>query len=798
MNLFSGDWNEWKLVLLAPRSLSGRFVALAIVVVLFVFAARALVGEMPGRRRVLLGLRLVGVLATLVLFFEPALRLRNVSRMPNHIAVLMDTSASMGFSDDGSGKTRAVRAAEMLRAQSLAVESWQKEHKVEFFTFGDRLQPTTWEAITDPDVTQPRPDSTRIREALSVVRQRYDGRDLAGVVLVSDGLDNGRLSAGTSEKLPGQIALDVDTQEFLRALDAPVHTVAVGKPGLRDIGFSQVLSDQFAFARTAIEVEARLHVLGAKAAGWEGRHLPVTLRRDGEPVLTIDVEIQPGQRDYRVVFPFTPDRVGKFLYDVSVPVLPGEAIAENNRRAFVLRVVREKIRVVHVAGRPTWDARFLRAALKNDPNIDLVAFFILRSPSDIEFVSSEETSLIPFPCQELFQDQLRTFDLLILQNFNYSAYCSLYLQPAIVPFVESGGAVAMIGGDLSFSSGGYYGSELGQILPVVLPPDDQPPARLIDATPFQPRLTPAGKNHVVTALHLDVKENAQKWDQVPPLDGLNLVQKARPQATVLLAHPQLRDKDGAPMPVLSVAELGKGRTLALQADSTWKWAFSPPASGKQSGKTEGDSRGATYQRFLDQAIRWLIRDPALRLLRVEVAEHESRRGQPVRVEVRALGPDYLPVGKVEVTLSLSQIAGTEAGAEQLPPGGVPKTLRTDEEGFASLEWPKLPEGGYRVTARAVIAGRPADDSDVFLVRGQGKELDVLEADERLLRQVSDTTGGKHKRGGDDWSDFGFHPPHLEHVRDSRDVALWSHPLVLLLAVGCFSLNWALRRRYGHS
>ena len=37
MNLFSGDWNEWKLVLLAPRSLSGRFVALAIVVVLFVF-----------------------------------------------------------------------------------------------------------------------------------------------------------------------------------------------------------------------------------------------------------------------------------------------------------------------------------------------------------------------------------------------------------------------------------------------------------------------------------------------------------------------------------------------------------------------------------------------------------------------------------------------------------------------------------------------------------------------------------------------------------------------------------------
>ena len=37
---------------------------------------------------------------------------------------------------------------------------------------------------------------------------------------------------------------------------------------------------------------------------------------------------------------------------------------------------------------------------------------------------------------------------------------------------------------------------------------------------------------------------------------------------------------------------------------------------------EGDTRSTTYQRFFDQAIRWLIRDPSLRLLRVEVAETE--------------------------------------------------------------------------------------------------------------------------------------------------------------------------------
>ena len=87
MNLFGGDWNEWKLALMAPRSLSGRVVALALVLVVLVLAFRALRGEQPRRRWLLLGLRTVGILATLLLFFQPTIRLRAVSRMPNHIAV---------------------------------------------------------------------------------------------------------------------------------------------------------------------------------------------------------------------------------------------------------------------------------------------------------------------------------------------------------------------------------------------------------------------------------------------------------------------------------------------------------------------------------------------------------------------------------------------------------------------------------------------------------------------------------------------------------------------------------------
>ena len=53
-------------------------------------------------------------------------------------------------------------------------------------------------------------------------------------------------------------------------------------------------------------------------------------------------------------------------------MLPGEAVTENNARSFVLRVIRDRVRVLLVAGRPSWDVRFLRGLLKQDPNVDLV------------------------------------------------------------------------------------------------------------------------------------------------------------------------------------------------------------------------------------------------------------------------------------------------------------------------------------------------------------------------------------------------------------------------------------------
>ena len=133
-------------------------------------------------------------------------------------------------------------------------------------------------------------------------------------------------------------------------------------------------------------------------------------------------------------------------------------------------MIRDRVRVLHLSGRPSWDERFLRAMLRRDPNVDLVSFFILRTESDEQPWNRNDLSLIPFPTYEIFEEQLRSFDLVIFQNFNYAPYGVEPFLPNVRDYVEGGGALAMVGGDLSFTSGGYGATALRDVLPVELPP----------------------------------------------------------------------------------------------------------------------------------------------------------------------------------------------------------------------------------------------------------------------------------------------------------------------------------------
>ncbi|HVV84584.1 MAG TPA: glutamine amidotransferase [Kofleriaceae bacterium] len=760
----TAEFNEHRWVLLAPWRHLGLWLGSIAVAAIAALAWRASRGVSPLRRAPLIVLRIAAAMCALVVFLEPAVELRQVAREPNRVALLVDDSRSMGLRDDPHGPTRTERVRALLDASADAFDAWRKLHQLDVYTFSDVVAATSLDAVAR---TEPHGDATLIRKALEAIRARYDGRDLAGVVLVSDGAATGDLD----DKGDGMV------RDFLRSLDTRVHTATPVRPGLRDVAVKNVLADEFAFVRTVVRIEAVL-----RSTGYGPRRVRVDLSSDGQVVRQKFVDL-PADGTANVVFEVTPPRVGRYLYEISTPVADDEAVPSNNSRAFVLRVIRDKIRVLQVAGAPSWDVRAMRAMLKDNPNVDLISFFILRTQDSISLVPTDEMSLIPFPTRELFEEQLPSFDVIILQNFEFMPYgLGDYLEN-IRQYVEGGGGLAMLGGAMSFSSGGYYGTPVARALPVEL---IDPYARtLTDTTEFQPVLTEAGKSHPVTALRYAVPDNLAAWKALPPLEGVNLVAGAKPDATVLAVHPRLRTASGQPMPVVVVGDYGQGRTLAITTDTVWRYGF------LAAGRPGGDDRA--YTRLWENAIRWLIQDPDLRNLHVDTDAVEYAPGAPVRVNLRLLGRDYqpLPGGKVSLRWRLGADPATA-----VPVGSTEVTVGDD--GTGSFDLHGLQPGAYRVEGTAQVAGKDVAAGDIFLVRDATAELDEPTGDSGRLAAIAAGSGGRALGAVDSLpADLPFDPPRVVRVDRRADVELWSRPLLIVLLLAFLGSEWLLRQRSGY-
>jgi uncharacterized membrane protein len=433
--------------------------------------------------------------------------------------------------------------------------------------------------------------------------------------------------------------------------------------------------------------------------------------------------------------------------------------------------------VLLVAGRPTWDERFLRGLLRQDPNVELISFYILRNQADNTGATNDERelSLIPFPMQEIFKDKLDTFDVVIFQNFGYSepGLSIQQYESGLANYVKNGGAILMIGGDRSFSEApGRFGA-LADALPVeaALPADVQP---------FKARITPEGLRHPVTALGGGTQSSDSAWSSLPPIPGANMC-RAKPGASVLLEHP-FASVDGRSAPLLALWDYGRGRSMTLTTDGSWYWAFASHAQGAPSH---------LYERFWSNALRWLVRDPDLTTLQVVADPPSVEPGKPVAVVITARMPDYQPAVDASVKVDLVSADDGHVVAS--------KDGTTSADGVARIEFAPPAPGPYRLVARASKGEKSlGEGQDAVAVRAVGTELADAHVGTELLKEIAKATGGKAFSGSTPaLSEVPLLEPPLVEVGRAKDQPVWDRWYWLAGMVGIIGLEWLLRRRFGY-
>ncbi|MDE0207806.1 MAG: hypothetical protein OXP66_17460, partial [Candidatus Tectomicrobia bacterium] len=483
----------------------------------------------------LTALRFGAYLLVLMMLLNPALLVQKVMMILPQLAVLVDTSGSMGLSAGGE-LSRLQGVVDYLHdEQRSALDNLAERYEIALYQFDDAVR-----MLPREDLPQVKPGGQRTDLVGAVTQVLDDSRSAppAGVLLLSDGVHHGP-DTGLG---------------YLKRAGVPVVAVGVGDVDTyRDIRVVDVQAPSLTFLHYPADVSATVQVWG-----YAGETLAVVLQRDGRVVATQRMQVNADDTEQRMVFPLEPDTIGEFAYTISIAPRLGEALTDNNRVDFPLSVVRDKIRVLLVCGSPTWNYRFLRQALKLDPSIDLLSFVILRTANDVVNVPESQLSLIPFPTERLFTRELRNFDLIIFENFDSRRYFPVTYLQNVARFVRRGGAFAMIGGPLSFSQGGYLGTPIEAILPVSLLRE----RRDYQQATHQMALTDEGRSHPITRLSSDDQENERIWESMPELDGLNLVGEPKPGATVLAVSDGPAG-NGAGVPLLAMQPVGEGRSLAL-------------------------------------------------------------------------------------------------------------------------------------------------------------------------------------------------------------------------------------------
>jgi len=697
----------------------------------------------------------------LLIFFllGPALVDKRVTKLRRPLTVLIDSSESMAFpasskaTQDGKpGKSRLDLVREkLLNGQEPLIQKLNRDYDLRLYRFGTSVEPISPGSLSQ---LKAQDEGTRLLELLP--RAATDAGAQSGILLFTDGITNG----------------DQKTLDGTPALSVPVFTVGVGETeGFTDVRIAEVRAPEFAFRGREFKID-----LTVQAYGLKGKSVPLYFNRGKNLITSRPVAIDSDSFEQKITFSFNPKELGTHSFSLSIPAQPGEQITENNHKEFKVDVHRDKIRVLTLSGSPAWNYRFLRMAMKQDPLIELVSFVFLRTPTDTVDVPDNQLSLIPFPIDDIFLEELKNFDVVFFDDFSHRAYFNPVYLERVKDFVRDGGGLAMLGGFRSFDSGGYAESALKDVLPVEL--DNK--GRYQTQATVRPVLTASGKVHPITRLLPDPKANEEAWAKMPPLADLNQVRGARGE-TLLSAS-----GDGAATgsPLLTIGRFGKGRSLALMTDDVWRWNFI--AVGNR-------ETPQNHLKLIRQAVRWLAQEPAFEQVQIRPIP-TSRPGEKVAIKLRVLKDDFTPTAQASVQL---RVFGPEG-----EPSLVSATADS-EEGEYTGEYTPTKEGSYRVEAEANLAGKTLGrDKTSFSVAFPYGESDDGRPRTDLLKQIAEASHGEFF-SINDWNDKALdkiaaklesHAP--SQIVEQRQTRLWSTlwPFSIILAL--LSVEWWLRRKWG--
>jgi uncharacterized membrane protein len=716
-------------------------------------------------------LRGAGAACLVLALLMPDVRLNEPVFVKPRLLVLVDSGHSMRASSGEKGMSRLAAAA-----------SWLERHRA---SLEERCEPVLF-SLSD------RGRALGGLEAGAGLQASDAGFHAADSLLdVADAVGAGAASgsapapaegrttaAGKAERAwlltDGNPAQSEGLEKALARLGVPVDVLGVGPPRRgRGAAILDLKTPDFVFLHGWFPVEVQV-----EASGLSRERVGLTLLKESVPGQggwkPVERRWFTPESDYETLtasFTAVAESLGRERYRLETAAASGRPLSG---RDFGVEVIRQKYRIMYLSGRPSYGYASLREFMKSDPNHELVSFVILRNPESVSLVPDNELSLIPFPAEEIFVQNLAQFDLFVLENFSYRRFNLPAAHLAgLKGFVANGGALLVIGGEQAFGTGGYKGTPLEELLPVNLAsvPDDYVRSKFLPV--------PSSLSHPLLGVYDTPEESRSAWEGLPPLFGYGRFGSVKEGASVLLTHPREKTASGQDLPVMALRNYGRGKVLVVSTDSTWRWRL---------GAARDWRLASFYGRFWTRVVQYLT--GSLDLSKVKFAPVPDRlpAREPAVFTLRVFDEGFRPAPS----------AGLDVSVLWTGPDGKASSVwaREGAPGTFSVELTGLKEGSHRLRASARRNGRPwGEDSVRFSWQPAGAEPPM---DRAFLERAAKAGGGrflplKDARPEDLLAGL---PPVREERRLNRRYLPFTSPWWLGLALLLLLTEWALRRSRG--
>lgn len=769
------------------------FVAISALVLIWSYRSTKNGGAL---RWVCLALKATGIAALALCLIEPLWTTQRARPGSNLFAIVADNSQGLQIKDRGETRSRGEVLREIL---DPARADWQATlvdtFDVRKYFFDARLQSTEdfHELAFDGR-------STALSSSLRTLKERFQGRPLAGVLLFTDG--NATDLRGPLPDLAGL---------------PPIYPVVLGRrEPVRDLSVQQVNVSQTAFEDAPVSIQADVSAAGYR----DGTVVARLIDRAGKTVQEQSIGARKDNDTLAFRFQLKPEQRGLAFYRVEIAeragtlseVKPDEATLANNHRVLVVDRGKGPYRVLYVAGRPNWEFKFLNRAIEADDQVELIGLIRVakREPKfDFRGRGGETSNPLYRGFGNQSAEEVQRYDQPVLVRLNTRDELELrsgfprtpedlYGYHAIIvddleaeffapeqamlvqKFVsERGGGLLMLGGMESFQEGSFARTPIGDMLPVYL---DRTAQEETGTGPLRFNLAREGWLQAWARLRDNEADERARLEAMPNFQVLNRVRSLKPGASVIAT---MRDEHGGEVPALAMQRFGRGRSAALLVGDVWRWGMKDAAAHEDMDKA------------WRQLMRWLVADVPERVELTVEPQPEDATGA-VRLLVRARDTKFQPLDDATIALDVEPVTFPEAADAASARVRLQMEASPTEAGLYEASYVPRQTGGFKATAVVTNAagaevGRAEGGWSTDLA---AEEFRSLTPNVALLEAIAQKTGGEVIAATDLDKFARSLPQRKAPVMETWLNPVWHTPVMFAFALGCLLTEWGIRRWKG--